>query len=166
VGEEDGLRTLQVCVTRKNNLAVRASKLEERFLHGHYALADIVSGVAQPQTQISSDLIVAAPSRVQLQASWAYQIDKARFDKRMHIFGFVIDVLGFRFSLVLDLVQSRCNPASFVVSDHACLIEGTAIGNACAHIDLQQSPIELKRTIKAREAFISFALKTPTPKVL
>src|SRR6185503_7590390 len=131
-------------------------------LHGHYALADIVDSVAQPQTQVSSDLIVAAPSRVQLQTSWTYEIDKARFYERMNIFRFVIDVFGFRLSLVLDLVQSRRNPARFVVSDHASLVEGATIGDACAHIDFQQSSIELKRTIKAGEALICFALKTPT----
>ena len=55
----------------------------------------------------------------------------------MHIFGFVINVLGFRFSLVLDLVQGRGNPAGLIIGYDIRCAECLAVSDTCPHIDFQ-----------------------------
>ena len=74
-------------VTWNDHGTIGFGGVEQRLLSRARTRHDLIDCLAQPESQISSNLIVAAAARVQLAASLADLLDQTRFDKRMNVLG-------------------------------------------------------------------------------
>src|SRR5688572_1059051 len=119
----------------------------------------MVDCVAQPESKVRRDLIVATAAGVQLAPGVANQLDESCFDKRVDVLRLRIVTTAFfenRFQAVTD---SR----SVGGRDYFRVLEGLAVRDARRDIDFKQPPVEAKGVIDGREAGISFVGESPTP---
>src|SRR6185295_17652646 len=77
--EQNGLRALKVRVTRHHRIKICFSQLNNRALKLADERVQAINLSAQKNPQISSDLIVAAATRMNLVSRIAYCGDKLRF---------------------------------------------------------------------------------------
>src|SRR6185369_15829262 len=81
VSQQDRLRTLQVRVSGNDDLAIRFGKVEQSGLGVANGFIELVNRSAQPESKVSSDLIVAATSGVQLATDVAGKRNQSGFDE-------------------------------------------------------------------------------------
>ncbi len=84
--QQNRLSSLQMCVTGKHDFLIGFREIEQSKLSVAQRIVQSINFVAQPETQISCNLIVPAAARVQLAAGVANHLHQPSFNKRMHIF--------------------------------------------------------------------------------
>ena len=85
VRQQDGLRSLQVCVAGQHEIPLCLRHLDEGAHHPEEAVAYLFGGVAGEEAQVEGDLIVAAPPRVQLERNVPGQLPQPPLDRRVNV---------------------------------------------------------------------------------
>ena len=118
---EDRLGPLQVRVTGKNAIEIGVTASDKGLLHVGQPGVDSVDRVANPQPHVGGDLIVPAPTGVQLSADIPDFLDQGLFDVHVDIFEFDPVFEPARLDLAADFLQSAFDPVPFVVGKQAHL---------------------------------------------
>ena len=85
MGQQHGLRPLQVGVARKVDASGGLGSFEEHVLQGKDAVHDVAQLALAPQPQIGGHLVVAAPAGVQLGPRVARQLGDPALDRGMDV---------------------------------------------------------------------------------
>ena len=83
--QQNGLRALQVSVTRNNETLVPQSQGQQRHLKLLHTHEDPVDGVAAPEAKVSLNLIVPTPSGVELLRRLTDHVGERSLDVHMHV---------------------------------------------------------------------------------
>ena len=119
--------------------------------------------LAQPQPQIRSNLIVAAPAGVELFAEGPQQLDQSALNGEMNIFSFQARV---------ELTGSRFPPNGFeafdqllalLKADQLAAAQHAGVGHRAIEVLLQQGDIKSNRGVEALDAGVQTLLKAIAP---
>src|SRR5690242_15697268 len=112
----------------------------------------LVDCVTHKQTQIGSDLLVAAASRVQLEPNISSEFDQTTFEEMMNVFGLaVLHEVWIGFSSMLDVFQSIEQRLQFRCREHTGTRERTSVRAAGGDLLRQESLVEWKRPLPLLE---------------
>lgn len=84
--KQNRLSPLQMCVTRNNQTLILQRQTDQRNLQMLNPRQNRINGVSAPQPEIGQNLVVSAPSRVELLRRLADQISQRRLDVHVHVF--------------------------------------------------------------------------------
>src|SRR5215210_4447659 len=84
MGEQDRLRLLEVRVTGQDEISVRASGLHKRAHRIEHPVLYALCGVPDEKMQVEGDLVVTAPTRMQLERHVADDLMEATLDGGVH----------------------------------------------------------------------------------
>ena len=104
--EENWLGTLQVRITRHDNIDMLLREIEQRGLQRAKPGIQLRNLRFDVKTQIERDLIVPAARGVKLRACGANSLRQCRFDIHVHVFERLVPPEFPRFDLLLDRAQS------------------------------------------------------------
>jgi len=83
--QQNGLRALQVSVTRNNETLVPQSQGQQRHLKLLHAHEDPVDGVPAPEAKVGQNLIVSTPSGVELLRRLTDHVGERSLDVHVHV---------------------------------------------------------------------------------
>lgn len=84
--KQNRLSPLQMCVTRNNQTLILQRQTDQRNLQMLNPRQNRINCVSAPQPEIGQNLVVSAPSRVELLRRLADRISQRRLDVHVHVF--------------------------------------------------------------------------------
>ena len=145
VGEQDGLRALQVRVAGHGVLGVLLGAPDERGLDGADARVDVPDDVAQIEPLVERDLIVAGAARMELASHRPRQLDEPALDVHVDVFELPSEREAAALDLGADGGQSLDDRGELGLADQRRAPERARPGRAAFEVIRPEAAVEGQR---------------------
>ena len=163
---EDRLRALQMGITGQDQVAVPLGGGDVGGLQGDEAGVDPVERVAGPELDVGGDLVVPAPSGMELPADVADPLDERRLDVHVDVFAFERE----REVPRLDLVANRGQPArdlpALVGGDQTDRGEHRRVGDRPPDVVLEEPTVKRDRLAELFDATVGPPVEPSPPRLV
>jgi hypothetical protein len=166
MGEEDGLRLLEVRVAGERVLGVALGELEERALRVAGEFIEAVDLVAQEEARSDGHLVVAAAAGVELVAGRADDLDQTRLDETVHVLGpsefGTLDEprLG---GQPADLLEPARDLGGLGRREDPSPLQPTGVRRAGTQIRVEQATVETETGVVRGEVPVDLPAEAPAP---
>ena len=163
MGQRHGLGALQVRVPREVGVARLLGSSQQHLLQGQHPLGHLEQGPLRVEPEVGGDLVVAAPSRVQLGARRAGQLRDATLHRR-------VDVLVGRHEgerpvgqLDIDLVQGGEHVVALRLGEHTRPHQSPDVGARALDVVGGEALVEREADGEGEELVRGTALEATVP---